>query len=973
MISTADFLAHVLPHEGWYVSTTFLADRYTGFNRFHATTVDLANYLLQTDSRIGVVAVYHAGSSFIQNKHDPKGTPRKDRVLGRTAANVRAARSFWLDIDCGEGKPYADARAGAGAVCEFARRVKLPPPLYVASGSGVHVYWTLEEDIDPQTWQRYALGLKALCHRHDLAAGPERTADIASILRPVGTHWRKRGEVEVRCGPLAGPYPLAAFEAFLHAAPATDRAPVGARPRIAGALADLFDASDTHAETIAAACPQLRALRDTKGRLAEPLWYACLGVLGYCSDAQHFAHEWSSGYDGYTYEETQERLERVKTLSGATTCAYFHSLNPKTCEACPHFGKIKSPISLGRAERSVGTVSAESGKNIFGELLKAETGQARTIDLPDLPHDFFWRNDGALITRSENARGGVVDIVVSRYPIYLDSVQIGEVRGQFNLLFKQRLPDRGYIDISLPSRDVFSSQSTSVFAERGANIHEHQWFLKYVRAAIDLHYGAAKLNTRYDQFGWKDDDHSFLFGLDLYNGVGVKRIIGSDELQIRCREDWVGPSRGGTLDGWRQAINALFAAGCEPQSVALLGAFAAPLMRFQERDEGGAIIHLVTRESGTGKSTALIGAASVWGRREGLGLTNDDTRISKALTLGALGNLPVIYDEIALRDPEAIRSFIINFTNGRDKMRATRAGEIKHTASTWQTLLISAANTSLSEMLSIQNTPEAPAYRVMEFALEIPEGLRHAQGDRLRRLLRANSGHAGKAYLEWLVRPENLAWTRTKLETVTQQVWEKTKFGPEYRFWVRTIAAIAVAGIIVKRLDLVDFSIDRIMMWLFENIGIGVESRKDREWTLPALAEFLLESVSNTLVMPAPFVQGRKQMPIHMPSHRLTVRSEISSHRYLIAISALRDWMAKRELNYREWVRSLEDRKIIMRSRILATLAAGTDIPGAQVWCVEINSAHPAIAGQLPMLVVDNASPPSHQPTTSAVAVPRTE
>lgn len=970
MISTADFLAHVLPHEGWYVG--FVLERKSHY--FTRSIPDLARYLVDKDS--AGRCVYHGCASYNDKR--------------RKADNAQSARSFWLDIDCGEGKPYADARAGAGAVCEFARRVELPPPLYVASGSGVHVYWTLEEDIDPQTWQRYALGLKALCHRHNLAAGPERTADIASILRPVGTHWRKRGEIEVRCGPLAGPYPLAAFEVFLHgherrSSGALDgvqqnnrieRTSVGERPRIAGALADLFDASDTHAEAVAAACPQLRALRDTKGRLAEPLWYACLGVLGYCGDAQRFAHEWSSGYDGYTYEETQERLERVKTLSGATTCAHFHSLNPKTCEACPHWQKIKSPISLGRSQSSGAreeTQSAVRTTNIFSEPLKAETGQTRALDLPDLPHDFFWRNDGALITRSENARGGVVDIVVSRYPIYLDSVQIGEVRGQFNLLFKQRLPDRGYIDISLPSRDVFSSQSTSVFAERGANIHEHQWFLKYVRAAIDLHYGAAKLNTRYDQFGWKDDDHSFLFGLDLYNGVGVKRIIGSDELQIRCREDWVGPSRGGTLDGWRQAINALFAAGCEPQSVALLGAFAAPLMRFQERDEGGAIIHLVTRESGTGKSTALIGAASVWGRREGLGLTNDDTRISKALTLGALGNLPVIYDEIALRDPEAIRSFIINFTNGRDKMRATRAGEIKHTASTWQTLLISAANTSLSEMLSIQNTPEAPAYRVMEFALEIPEGLRHAQGDRLRRLLRANSGHAGKAYLEWLVRPENLAWTRTKLETVTQQVWEKTKFGPEYRFWVRTIAAIAVAGIIVKRLDLVDFSVDRIMMWLFENIGIGVESRKDREWTLPALAEFLLESVSNTLVMPAPFVQGRKQMPIHMPSHRLTVRSEISSHRYLIAISALRDWMAKRELNYREWVRSLENRKIIMRSRILATLAAGTDIPGAQVWCVEINSAHPAIAGQLPMLVVDNANPPSHQPTTSAAAVPRTE
>jgi hypothetical protein len=60
----------------------------------------------------------------------------------------------------------------------------------------------------------------------------------------------------------------------------------------------------------------------------------------------------------YTREETQNYIERAKKTTGATTCAHFHSLNPKTCEACPHWQKIKSPISLGRTQSTIAQGSA---------------------------------------------------------------------------------------------------------------------------------------------------------------------------------------------------------------------------------------------------------------------------------------------------------------------------------------------------------------------------------------------------------------------------------------------------------------------------------------------------------------------------------------------------------------------------------------------------------------------------------------
>ena len=454
----------------------------------------------------------------------------------------------------------------------------------------------------------------------------------------------------------------------------------------------------------------------------------------------------------------------------------------------------------------------------------------------------------------------------------------------------------------------------------------------------------------YDQFGWKHDNTAFLYGLDLYGPQGVTRVPGSDELMTRCREDWVGPCRGGNLEIWKQTVNALFSLGCEPHSVALLAAFAAPLIHFQDREEGGAIIHLVSRESGKGKSTALVAAASVWGRPRGLGLTNDDTKVTKALTLGALGNLPLIYDELTLRDPEAVRNWVIMFTNGRDRMRATRAGEIKHTAANWQTILVSAANTSLVDLLSMQDHPEAPAMRVIEMPTELPDSIMFAGGDRLKDKLLANSGWAGQAYLEWLLQPTNLAWVRKTLDERTQDVWARDfagrKFESKHRFWVRTIAAIIVAGVIVKGLGLVDFSIDRIIGWLFEQIKGQLRLKAgSADWAVSTLSAYLNDMVSEKLVVTGPYKDCKSQHPSHTPRVKLSIRQELSPPRYYIAVTSLREWLIEHELSYREFIDQLLKFGIMMRHDMRLNLGAGTDYAGGQVKCVEINGAHETLAG----------------------------
>ena len=79
--------------------------------------------------------------------------------------------SFFLDLDCGLGKPYADQSEGVAALKAFVKTVGLPKPTAIVnSGRGVHAYWVVEQPVPKDEWRGLAEGLKALCVAHGLHA-----------------------------------------------------------------------------------------------------------------------------------------------------------------------------------------------------------------------------------------------------------------------------------------------------------------------------------------------------------------------------------------------------------------------------------------------------------------------------------------------------------------------------------------------------------------------------------------------------------------------------------------------------------------------------------------------------------------------------------------------------------------------------------------------------------------------------------
>jgi len=409
MLAPADnisvrFLKLVLPEQGYYIAAVKRPGSKGGFRHIFTASVEELWSVLEEHDRNGW-ETYHACASFKEALSDPPGATQKR--LGRTQANALGAKAFWIDLDAGKddkgkAKPYSTQHEAAAALKRFLKATGLPTPVLVSSGYGLHVYWPLAEMLDPATWKRYAEGLKALCEKHGLHTDPARTADISSVLRTPGTHNHKRGTTApVSCNPeflQVQQQPLERFATLLDAgrqgaAPMTGLAgPQPARARAGGAAkagsvsADLLGGLDDYPPAFAAdivnRCGQLGEIRDKRGAVPEPLWHAALGVLAFCEDGAAVAHSWS---DPEWHAAIDEKLDRVRQLTGATTCEKLQSLNPTVCAACKHRGAIKSPIALATRQSAAVSgpgVAAPGGVKVSFDV--TNTGRRPGTETPQI-------------------------------------------------------------------------------------------------------------------------------------------------------------------------------------------------------------------------------------------------------------------------------------------------------------------------------------------------------------------------------------------------------------------------------------------------------------------------------------------------------------------------------------------------------------------------------------------------------------
>lgn len=752
-LTLEEFLALVVPRRGVKLAATntgrisTVTHRPVWTNDDSHTYAALAADILRRDEN-PKYNVYFALGGYAENSITEHA--------GRAQINVLWQRSFWIDVDVEEGnsKKYATVREAAENIYAFAQHLNLHDPLIVRSGGGLHVYWPLADDVPVTQWQPVADALKARAVAYKLKFDPTRTADAASVLRPITTHNRKTDPARVVTLAKVGdpPVPLSVIAAALGTSVMT-HIETGIRFDPSDLPVEIASLALTVGQTIATKaaplvfqrCAQMRwtqhHMKDGSEKVPEPLWRAGLSILKRCHDGEREAHLYSKPYPGYSREETQSKYD----LLGDTpsTCASFNSLNPDLCGKCPHYDRIKSPIQLGEQAEELAIPSTKLVSEVVTrtEVEVSEEGSAepktktifgaKVIELevasvnPKLP----FKRTAAGISKSVkeyevDPETGKIDkekpfwvdqviVPVDVYPMFMAETEDGTFSIRWSI---QKVEDPGSkrdiqvskYEMAAPDRlrDTLLNKSFINVAKPPVMLMLQDFMLSYVDQ-ID----SRSVQRQPTKMGWEGlngSDYSklsFVAGtarLTFKNGAITRYPVYPSE---SIKSVAAASTPAGGLEGWAEAAAVYNDPHKSLHVLSVLLGIGSFMMAFTGRE---GIVVAVTGRTGTGKSVVQKLIASVWAApsNRSVVISGDSTVVGVVKHAEALNNLPVLLDEVRFEKREDISRVVMILANGRERNRgriAKSAGGttvISSPGETWCSTTVMTTNNDITGMLT---------------------------------------------------------------------------------------------------------------------------------------------------------------------------------------------------------------------------------------------------------------------------------
>ena len=894
----------MLPHEGWICVAK---KRDKGFQHVWFKEIEEAEkYALQEDKK--GFEMYLAQSSFKTKKN-------------RTQENVLAVRSFWLDIDCGPGKPYDTQGDGAGAVKDFCAKTGLPLPSIVNSGNGLYAHWVLTEDIGPHQWKETACLLKSICGATGLLADGTRTADSSTVLRPVGTRNKKQEEAkEVRL--VVGGKSLS-FEIFSGALNAFAKKTNICVPTIASSskasgglnqeFAPIYSGPPSNAELVRSKCAQLAYIVENQPKLDEPFWYAMVGLTRHFEDGAKWTHEWSKEHPDYTVEATDRKIAQLEKRDiGPTTCAKFYSLNAPACADCPY--EVTSPIQLGKVYE---TVEPDPPAEVIQEK-------------PELPDGFRLAKQGLVCD--------ITDPVTHFYDneLYVTELAWDESLGYETATIKHFLPHEGWKEFKIRSSVTNDSKTFQMaLADNHIKIvglDRKKAMLMYIESYLSKIQRSRKMSQLVCQMGWKDDGR-FVLGKNVILPDGTSEAI---SLAKSVPQSIDALHTEGALEPWVEATR-LFSLSDDMLPLAFAfcaGAFGAPLMKFT--GHSGAMVSMLGA-SGVGKTLAGTWMLSTYGEPDRLMMLKDDTKNSLISRLGAYGNLPLYIDEVTNVDPEELSELTYRITQGRDKARLNRNATERSVNNHWQTLAVVSSNASIVDKLSGMKKDASPELnRVLEITVPMSDVLNRDVATGLYRTITENYGHAGIAYIKYIVAHQ--AEHQQKIDKVVALLDAKTQAQNEERYWSAIAGVTLYGAVCAQKLGLLRFDVSRLCAWVVETIRTMRANKIDVVSTaLDSLGQMLDDLANNRLMI------GKTDTCIVQPKGALYVRIETDTDFLFISRAKVQEWCVRNHGGYSAMRRELERARVLLDPNKRKTLGGRTEWAGTQQPCWVIDMKHPSM------------------------------
>ena len=922
-MDTLNFLQRVLPNHGYYVTTVINKEgRRQGF---FDTVEELASTCIRLDKTNN--NTYFAISSFTQ-----KGNRKKD--------NVRATKVIAIDVDCGEGKPYASWQEGLKELGEFIKRMDLPKPMIVYSGNGLHVYWVLTEELQPDEWRPLAEAMKQASIKEEFKIDAGLTANSALVLRPVGTHNPKNGnkvkllvdaspiEVSTLIQKLSYYYNPRKIPSQEHTTDSTLLENLSVKQEFPPAVGSV----------VASKCKQIEWAIENQDEVDEPLWYDLIGVATFCVDPEKTAIQWSQNYSKFSRESTIEKLIHWKeSATGPTTCSKFDTDRPGGCKGCIYKGKIGSPARLGVQYKEVHVAQEAPDK------------QASTIPMPK---PFKRTKQGIKVTIDDT------DVDICKFDIYPVGYGMDESLGYETVRYHWKRPHVGWQDLIL--RQAYLTEGNREFATAIAdqgivlyNKRQTEYFQLMLRTYMDELRQIRTMTNLYSTMGWKEKNTEFVLGGTLLkrtsSGVTEESISLASGIQRQGAELY---NTGGDLDQWIKLTSLLPKADLKTHMFILGVAFSAPLYNFTGLK--GLTVSLYG-PTGGGKTLAQYWAQSIYGNPDKLHFAAKYTQNSLFSRLGTYANLPLTIDEVTMMNDKEVGDFCYWVSQGRDKARLNRNAE-ERDAKTWATPVVVSTNKSLqSKLIASGLDTDAQMARLLE--LTVPSSTLFTRGSEAGRkiyeALHNNYGHVGKIFIsKLLAMGEEGIRSAIAEASETFQTRYKSRFNGEERYWEQAIVLADLAMRLADEWDLIEFDYTQATEWVLSQIGaIRRTVQENQVDCFDLVAEYMADCADTSVTVM--HTVGQKSQPDFSRIPRGDIRIRLDVFRksnsdffdrgtMMIDRTHFRKWLSVRGADYKSFKQELVAENALATPRSeKASLGKDTPVKLAQTYVIGFNLTHP--------------------------------
>lgn len=940
MSKTKDFFARVLADKPNHVLTltrgTVRDGKKIFWNKNYPTLDALASAALAADAE--GLTVYHALGSFSNNEAP---NDRGAIKVSRKAIMATAFKSLACDIDVGEGKPYLTQIAAAQALAAACAALKLPSPMVVSSGYGLHCYWPLQEEILRPEWALLSVALRDKLASAKLELDTTKVCDPAMVLRPVGTSNRKDSEypLTVRMLRDCPDYAASALRAVLGTPTASLAAPkpVGAPRRSAALDAVLADQdlplADAH--QIAMKCPQIGAVAATRGDVAEPIWYLALGVANHCVDGAAVAIRWSDGHPKFTREETERKFQQWgANTTGPATCAGFEKANPDGCKACVYRGKVGTPIQLSIPEPEP---VADLG------IAKMPAG--------------YQMNNGRVLR--------VVDGVatpVCNYPLLIKARYFDAQQGKAIALLEARMKAEGVKLVEMPidtlaaGKDKWTAFLFNHSIAPGPFEKHIQGTRLYLMTYLEELQSQAKPTGTYSRFGWTDDGTGFVLGARRYHKEGAEDV----ELSPAITTDMRGAYESkGDLAAWVDAVSHFGLPGMEYYAMCMLIGMGAPLLAFTDLD--GFVISMYSPESGTGKTTTGHMINSIWGNPKTIQIGRNDTMNAMYHTLVQQHNLPAYFEEITNIGGPELSDFVYNVAHGRERRRMTEKATLRE-GGRWKLPVFTSTNRSLiGKLQNNKLSSEGELQRIIEYPF-YPNGVFDGKasgtptGLKIAGVLRENHGLAGPKLLEVLCKVPDLQALVANSYAAFQSEF-KFEFNAKERYAQAAHIIAYLAGRIGTRLGIVPFDYRKAIAKSLLHVEVArKEAKESHTNAFDVIGMFTNEHTSST-VYERTNTARRETGPTHgelRTGMEIRARFEVVHNgagrleggQFYADRAYFNRWCQERGVDASDVLGQLRHEGITVKSARIA-LGRRTSFVTTAVWCHQIDLLHPEFVSRL--------------------------